>query len=91
MVINNKRSFNQSRGRYEGAHGGRDQASDDLWVFEDVNFAEVAKSMGCLGIRVEDPTEIRPALERAVAAEGPVVVDVASDIDAMAPTAYVPE
>ncbi len=90
-VINNNRSFNQCRGGYEGAHGGRDQGSDDLWVFEDVNFAEVAKSMGCMGIRVEDPTEIRPALERAVAAEGPVVVDVVSDIDAMAPTAFVPE
>ncbi len=90
-VINNNRSFNQCRGGYEGAHGGRDQSSDDLWVFEDVNFAEVAKSMGCTGIRVEDPKEIRPALERAVAAEGPVVVDVASDIDAMAPTAYVPK
>ena len=90
-VINNNRSFNQCRGGFEGAHGGRDQGSDDLWVFEDVNFSEVSKSMGCMGIRVEDPTEIRPALERAVAAEGPVVVDVVSDIDAMAPTAFVPE
>lgn len=90
-VINNNRSFNQCRGGFEGAHGGRDQGSDDLWVFEDVDFAEVAKSMGCLGIRVEDPAKIRPALERAVAANGPVVVDVATDIDAMAPTAYVPE
>ena len=90
-VINNNRSFNQCRDAFEGASGGRDRGSDDLWVFEDVNFAEVAKSMGCKGIRVENPSEIRPALERAVAADGPVVVDVATDIDAMAPTAYVPE
>lgn len=90
-VINNNRSFNQCRDAFEGASGGRDRGSDDLWVFEDVNFAEVAKSMGCKGIRVEDPSGIRPALERAVAADGPVVVDVATDIDAMAPTAYVPE
>ncbi len=90
-VINNNRSFNQCRDGFEGAHGGRDGGSDDLWIFEDVNFAEVAKSMGCLGIRVEDPAEIRPALDRAVAADGPVVVDVVTDIDAMAPTAYLPE
>ena len=90
-VINNNRSFNQCRDAFEGASGGRDRGSDDLWVFEDVNFAEVAKSMGCKGIRVENPSEIRPALERAAAADGPVVVDVATDIDAMAPTAYVPE
>ncbi len=90
-VINNNRSFNQCRDAFEGASGGRDQGSDDLWVFEDVDFAGVARSMGCIGIRVEDPALIRPALEEAVAADGPVVVDVATDIDAMAPTAYVPE
>ena len=90
-VINNNRSFNQCRDAFEGASGGRGRGSDDLWVFEDVDFAGVAKSMGCKGIRVEDPSGIRPALEEAVAADGPVVVDVATDIDAMAPTAYLPE
>lgn len=90
-VINNNRSFNQCRDAFEGASGGRDQGSDDLWVFEDVDFAGVAKSMGCMGIRVEDPARIRPALEEAVKADGPVVVDVATDIGAMAPTAYVPD
>lgn len=90
-VINNNRSFNQCRDAFEDASGTRGQESDDLWVFEDVDFAGVAKSMGCKGIRVEDPERIRPALEEAVAADGPVVVDVATDIDAMAPKAYVPE
>ena len=90
-VINNNRSFNQCRDAFEGASGGRGPGSDDLWVFEDVDFARVARSMGCLGIRVEDPARIRPALEEAVAAGGPVVVDVVTDIDAMAPTAYVPD
>ncbi|MDE2846600.1 MAG: thiamine pyrophosphate-binding protein [Gemmatimonadota bacterium] len=90
-VINNNRSFNQCRDAFEDASGGRDQDSDDLWVFEDIDFAGVAKSMGCKGIRVEDPERIRPALEEAMAADGPVVVDVATDIDAMAPKAYVPE
>ena len=90
-VINNNRSFNQCRDAFEDASGGPGQRSDDLWVFEDVDFAGVAKSMGCRGIRVEDPERIRPALEEAVMADGPVVVDVATDIDAMAPKAYVPE
>ena len=90
-VINNNRSFNQCRDAFEGASGGRGEESDDLWVFEDIDFSAVAKSMGCKGIRVEDPERIRPALEEALAADGPVVVDVATDIDAMAPKAYVPE
>ena len=90
-LINNNRSFNQCRDAFEDASGGSGQGSDDLWVFEDVNFAGVAKSMGCKGIRVEDPERIRPALEEALAADGPVVVDVATEIGAMAPKAYVPE
>ena len=90
-VINNNRSFNQCRDAFEDASGGRDQGADDLWVFEDVDFAAVAKSMGCKGIRVEDPERIRPALEEAMSADGPVVVDVATEIDAMAPKAFVPQ
>ncbi len=90
-VINNNRSFNQCRDAFEDASGEQGQESDDLWVFEDVDFAGVAKSMGCKGIRVEDPERIRSALEEAVAADGPAVIDVATDIDAMAPKAYVPE
>lgn len=90
-IINNNRSFNQCRDGFEGAQGGRSEGSDDLWIFEDVDFAQVAKSMGCNGIRVEDPEEIRSVLEDAVVADHPVVIDVATDINAMAPTAYVPE
>ncbi|MFQ5949028.1 MAG: ubiquinone-dependent pyruvate dehydrogenase, partial [Acidimicrobiia bacterium] len=40
------------------------------------NFAKVAEAMGATGIRVEDPSEVRPALERALATDGPVLVDV---------------
>jgi pyruvate dehydrogenase (quinone) len=37
------------------------------------NFAAVAQAIGLNGIRVEDPAEIRPALERALASEGPAL------------------
>ena len=40
-----------------------------------------------LGIRVERASEIAPALLQALAANRPVVIDVATDIDALAPTA----
>jgi pyruvate dehydrogenase (quinone) len=40
------------------------------------NFANVAEAMGARGIRVEDPSEVRPAIERALAEDGPVLVDV---------------
>ena len=47
--------------------------------------------MGCLGIRVENPSDISSALEQAIEANRPVVVEVVSDIEAMAPVAFVPE
>jgi thiamine pyrophosphate-dependent acetolactate synthase large subunit-like protein len=43
--------------------------------------------MGALGIRVEDATEIGPALERALASKRTAVIDVVTDIEALAPTA----
>ena len=40
--------------------------------------------MGCFAIRVERTVDISIALEQALAAGKPAVVDVASDIDAFA-------
>jgi acetolactate synthase-1/2/3 large subunit len=40
-----------------------------------------------MGIRVEKPQDLSPALERAFAADRPVIVDVVTDIDALAPVA----
>ena len=40
-----------------------------------VNFAKVAESMGCVGIRVEKPADIRSALDKALACGKPAVVD----------------
>jgi len=44
-----------------------------------VNFAKVADSMGCVGFRAEKPKDIRPALEKALAAGRPALVDIVSD------------
>jgi thiamine pyrophosphate-dependent acetolactate synthase large subunit-like protein len=46
--------------------------------------------MGCVGIRVERPEDIRPALDKALAADRPVVVEVVSDVDAMSKRAWRP-
>ena len=40
-----------------------------------------------MGIRVERPKDIAPALSRAIAADRPVVIDVVTDIEVLAPTA----
>ncbi len=88
-VINNNHSLNQEEHLFDAAYGGKQRGrSHEMWVFVEANLAKVAEALGCVGIRVEHPSELRPALERALAADRPVVVDVATDIHAMAPRAW---
>ena len=62
-----------------------------MWHFShEVNFAKVAEAMGCVGIRVERPEDIRSALDKALAANSPAVVEVISDVDAMSKRAWRP-
>ena len=55
------------------------------------NFAKLADAIGLTGLRVEDPAEVRPALEKALATDGPVLVDVVTDphVLAMPPKATI--
>lgn len=55
-----------------------------------VNFSRVAEAMGCMGLRVEKAADIRPALEKALAAGRPAVVDVVTDGRIQAKRAWVP-
>jgi len=46
------------------------------------DFARLAEAMGCVGIRVEHPGEVRPAIEKSLAIDDrPVVVEVMVDPD----------
>lgn len=45
-------------------------------ILEDkVDYCKVAEGMGCMAIRITKPEEVEPALQRALAADGPVVID----------------
>jgi len=48
------------------------------------NFAKVAEAVGFLGIRIEDPADVRPGLQKMLEHAGPVVVDVITDPNALA-------
>jgi len=87
-VVNNNGGGNQSKRGFDRAYGGEptDQ-SRELWTYNPMNFARLAEDMGALGIRVERASDIAPALQRALAANRPVVIDVVADIEALAPTA----
>lgn len=51
--------------------------------FNDFDFAKIARSMGCHGIRVEDPDKIGEALKDALASGMPTVIDVVIGIENM--------
>jgi acetolactate synthase-1/2/3 large subunit len=92
MVVNNNFALNQEKMLMDAAYGGEQYGhADELWIFRrEANLAKVAEDLGCFGIRVERPADIRPALEKAAAAGKPAVVEVLSDVNAMAKRAWTP-
>jgi acetolactate synthase I/II/III large subunit len=87
-LVNNNASGNQSKRGFDRVYGGtQTEKAREMWTFSKVDFARLAEDMGALGIRVEKPAEIAGALARAFAAGRPVVIDVVTDIDALAPLA----
>ncbi len=87
-IINNNHSLNQEQGGVEHAYGGRNEDSDSMWILREVDFAKIAESIGCLGIRVTKPAQIAGALEQALAANKPAVIDVATDIEGISPPVW---
>ncbi len=87
-VVNNNSGGNQSKRGFDRAYGGEQtEQARELWTYSKTNFARLAEEMGAIGIRVEAPSEIAPALARALSAKRPVIIDVVTDIGALAPTA----
>ena len=87
-IVNNNGGGNQSKLGFDRAYGGeQSEQGKELWTFTKVNFAKIAEEMGAVGIRVEDPGEIKGALEKALKMDRPVIIDVVTDIDAQAPLA----
>jgi acetolactate synthase-1/2/3 large subunit len=87
-VVNNNGSGNQSKRGFDRVYGGRQtEQAHELWTFGAMNFARLAEDMGALGLRVEKAADFAPALSRALAAKRPAVIDVVTDIEALAPLA----
>jgi acetolactate synthase I/II/III large subunit len=88
-VVNNNNSLNQETTIFRHAYGGKpSKKQGEMWHFSKVDFSAIAESMGALGIRVTKPAELRSALDRAISSGRPAVVEVMSDIEALAPNAW---
>lgn len=86
IVVNNNHSLNQEIGPYTEAYGGElTGRHHELWHFSDVDLAAMAETMGVRGFTVRKAAEFAPAMAEAVAHPGPALINVVTDMTAMAP------
>lgn len=89
IVVNNNGALNQEIPHFDRAYGGDpEERGREMWGFNPVDFARVAESLGCVGMRVEKAGEMAPAIERALAAGRPVLIDTISDHRAFSPKTW---
>jgi acetolactate synthase-1/2/3 large subunit len=63
---------NSVLGMVRDTQRGRTIASE----FVETDFAQIARAFGCQGIRVQKPSELAPAIRKALSASAPTVIDV---------------
>ena len=93
VVVNNNSSLNQEIPFVDDAYQGKKNSdrSGEIWRFQkSVDFSKVAESLGCAGFRVDKPGQLQELLPRAFALNRPVVIDVVTDENALAPGAWAP-
>jgi acetolactate synthase-1/2/3 large subunit len=89
-VINNNQAYSQSIDDILKVYEGKPGRPEELYRFREVNFANIAREMGCFGVRVENPQDIKAALQDAAASGLPAVVEVITDTKYRAPVPWVP-
>jgi acetolactate synthase I/II/III large subunit len=83
-VVFNDQGLGNERAFQNELYGGRTFAVD----YGDVDFAALARVLGAYGERVEDSSELIPAIKRALASGLPAVVDVVIDKNFHAPVVF---
>jgi acetolactate synthase-1/2/3 large subunit len=92
VVVNNNSSLNQEIPLVDAAYKGKQtNRSGEIWRFQKaVDFSKVAETLGCAGFRIDKPGQLKELLPRAFAMGRPIVIDVVTDENALAPTAWAP-
>jgi len=85
-IVNNNSGGSQTQNGYNHVYENQGlERSSELWAFKEVDFASIAEDMGAVGIRVDKPAALEPAMAQALAADRPVVIDVRTDPAILAP------
>jgi acetolactate synthase-1/2/3 large subunit len=90
-IVNNNHGFSQGIEDVQRMYRGRPGNPGELYRFEPVSFAQLARDMGCFGVSVESPEQIAPAIQQALQAGAPAIVEVLTDFSARVPPPWAPE
>jgi acetolactate synthase-1/2/3 large subunit len=90
-VVNNNHCLSQGVRNLNIAYEGRAEGrKSDCYVYEEHDFAAIARAFGCVGLTVDKPQDFAAAFDKAMASELPVVIDVKTAFAYQAPMAWVP-
>ena len=90
VIVNNNSGFGQNLTGVRRISGNRPSRGEELVRFGPTDFTAVARSFGVRGIRVEQPQDIAAALQQALTANEPVLIDVVTDLEPRAPEGWAP-
>jgi acetolactate synthase-1/2/3 large subunit len=90
IIVNNNSGFGQNLTGVHRIAGDRADRGEALIRFGPTDFSAVARSFGVRGIRVEQPGALAAALQQAITANGPIVVDVVTALEPRAPEPWAP-
>lgn len=82
VIVNNDQQWGMSKHGQELMYGKERTVVSELGV---VRYDRAAEGFGCHAEFVEDPADIRPAIERAFASGRPACINVLTDPDVIAP------
>lgn len=88
-VVNNNHCLAQGARSIKTAYENSDGNSKEIYHYKPMNFAAIAEAMGCMGIRVTKPADFAAAFKQALSSKLPVVIDVVTDPEALAPLPWV--
>lgn len=95
LVVNNNNALNQYQYRESGGKAlagssGPVPKHDDLWKHQEVDISAVVRAMGAAAFRVEKAADFGSALDSALSADRVSVVEVMTDVTAMAAPGWFP-
>jgi acetolactate synthase-1/2/3 large subunit len=89
-IVNNNHCLAQGRMNIDIAYQGKSGNKDEIFVYRDTDFAQLARDFDCFGVRVERAEDLPMAFEEAHRSAKPAVIDVVTDSNAFAPLPWSP-